>query len=331
MTKFFKSSWQLIKETGTEFSNDNASTLASALSYNTLFSLAPILIIVIALGGMIFGHQAVEGEIFNQFKSFIGADGAKQLQDLLKSAYQPGKSIVTTIIATVLLIFGATSVFYQLQMSLNTIWQVKPKPKKSLLKYLRDRVLSFGLIIAIGFLLLVSFGISAALAGFSQYLAQFISKDSVILLSALDIVLSLIVTTFLFALIFKVLPDASINWGDVWVGSGVTAALFIVSKYLIGLYLSKSNIASTYGAAGFIVLILLWVYYSSIMLFLGAEFTKAWATSYGKPIEPSEYAVRIKSVEVEQAPTETPKQFEKKADIIEKKADKPITAGTPAS
>jgi len=324
MKKFFKNSWQLIKETGSTFSDDNGSTFASALSYNTLFSLAPILIIIIAVGGMVFGHQAVEGQVFTQFKSFLGADGAKQLQDMLKSAYQPGKSVVTTVIAVVLLIFGATSVFYQLQMSLNTIWQVKPKPKKGYLKYLRDRVLSFGLIIAIGFLLLVSFGVSALLAGLSQYLSQYISRDSVIMLSVLDIVLSLIVITFLFALIFKVLPDARIRWRDVWVGSGVTATLFIVSKYLIGIYLSKSNVGSTYGAAGFVVLILIWVYYSSIMLFLGAEFTKAWAISYGKPIEPSEYAVRIKSVEVLQASTETTKQFEKKADIIEGKAGKPI-------
>jgi membrane protein len=325
MKKFFKNSWQLIKETGSEFSDDNATTFASALSFNTLFSLAPILIILIAVGGMIFGRQAVEGQVFTQFKSFLGVDGAKQLQDLLKSAYQPGKSIITTIIALLLLIFGATSVFYQLQMSLNTIWQVKPKPKKSFLKYLRDRVLSFGLIIAIGFLLLVSFGVSALLTGFSNYLSQYISKDSVIMLLVLDIMLSLTVITFLFALIYKVLPDANIRWRDVWVGSGVTAALFIISKYLIGIYLSNSNIGSTYGAAGFVVLILLWVYYSSMMLFLGAEFTKAWTTSYGKPIEPAQYAVRIKSVEIVQVSTETTIEFEQKVDVIEDKANKPLS------
>jgi len=324
MKKFFKNSWQIMKDTGKSFSNDNTGTLASALSYSTLFSLAPILLIIIVACGLIFGRQAVEGQVFDQFKSFLGADGAKQLQELLKSAYKPGKSTVTTIIAVVMLILGATATFNQLQWSLNTIWQVKSKPKKGYIKYIRDRVLSFGLIIAIGFLLLVSFILSAGLMGLSHYLSQYISKDSVILLTVLDTLLSLVIITSLFALIFKVLPDAIVKWRDVWVGAFVTAILFIVSKYIIGIYLSKSNIGSTYGATGFMVLILLWVNYSAQILFLGAEFTKTWATFRGRPIEPTEYAVRIKNVEVEQAPKETTGQFEKKADIIEEKADKPL-------
>src|ERR1039458_9619174 len=163
MSKFFKKSWRLIKETAQSFADDDIFTLSYALSYSTLFSLAPILIIVIAVGGLVFGHDAVQGQIFGQLKSFLGTEGATQLQDLLKSAYKPGKTEIATIIAVVLLIFGATSVFNQLQLSLNKIWQVKPKPKMGYLKYLRDRILSFGLIIVIGFLLLVSLVLSAAL------------------------------------------------------------------------------------------------------------------------------------------------------------------------
>jgi len=323
-----KRAWRLIKETVKAFSDDDTSTLASALSYNTLFSLAPILVIVIALGGFIFGRDAVQGQIFGQLKSFIGADGASQLQNLLKSVYQPGKNIIATIIAVVLLIFGATSVFNQLQTSLNKIWQVKPKPKKGYLKYLRDRVLSFGLIIVLGFLLLVSFVLSAAIAGLSHYLAAHFSQGSVVVLAIMDILLSLVIISLLFAMIYKFLPDADVSWGDVWVGAIFTASMFIISKYLIGFYLSKSHIGTTYGAAGFVVLILLWVNYIAQILFLGAEFTKVWATDYGKPIEPSDYAVRVTSVEVEQKPAETANHFEKKVDVVTDKADAIKAKGT---
>jgi len=320
MKAFFQRSWRLIKETGKSFSEDDTGTLASALSYSTLFSLAPILIIVIAVGGWIFGRDSVQGQIFGQFRSFLGDKGALQLQDLLKSAYSPGKSRIATLVAVVLLILGATSVVNQLQFSLNKIWQVKPKPKKGYLKYLRDRVLSFGLIIAIGFVLLVSFVLSAALAGLGHFLASRFSLDAVIFLTIIDIVLSLVVITLLFALIYKFLPDANISWSDVWVGAMFTSVLFIISKYLIGLYISKSNIGGTYGAAGFVVLILLWVNYTALILFLGAEFTKVYATDYGKPIEPAEYAVRTKSVEVAQSATESTEHFEKKVDKVEEKS-----------
>jgi membrane protein len=321
MKQFFKKSWQLIKETGQAFSNDNIGTHASALSYSTLFSLAPILVIVISAAGLVFGRDAVQGRIFDQVKSFLGAEGAAQLQKLLQTAYQPGKNEIATIIAAVLLIFGATAVFNQLQFSLDTIWEVKPKPKRGYLKYIKDRVLSFGLIIAIGFILMVSFVLSAGLQGLSQTLAHYFSKDSVIILKGLDLLLSLIVITLLFAIIYKFLPDANVSWRDVWIGAVFTAALYIISKYLIGFYLSKSNIGSTYGAAGFIVLILLWVNYIAQILFLGAEFTKVYAKDYGKQIRPSEFAVRTKSVEVEQSDQESAKHFDKKVDAVEKKSE----------
>jgi len=321
MKAFFKKSWKLIKETGVSYADDDTWTLGSALSYSTLFSLAPILVIVIALGGFIFGKAAVQGEIFGQLKSLLGDTGASQLQDILKSAYNPGKSIITTIIAVILLIVGATSVFNQLQVSLNKIWEVKPKPKKGYLKYLRDRLLSFGLIIAMGFLLLVSFVLSAALTGLGHYLSIRFSINSVIFLLIIDIVLSIVVITLLFAVIYKFLPDAEVNWSEVWAGALFTSTLFIISKYLIGFYLSKSNIGSTYGAAGFVILILLWVNYTAQILFIGAEFTKVYATSNGKPIEPSEYAVRTKSVEVEQNKSESTEHFEKKVDVVEQTSD----------
>jgi membrane protein len=321
LKRFFKKFWKLIRQTGQSFSEDDSWTLASALSYSTLFSLVPILVIVISGAGLVFGRDAVQGQIFGEVKSFLGVDGAIQLENMLKIAYQPGKNEIATIIAIILLVIGATSVFNQLQSSLNKIWEVKPKPKTGYLKYLSDRVLSFGLIIVIGFLLLVSFVLSAALTGFSHFLVVHFSLSSVVGFHILDIIISVGVITVLFALIYKFLPDAKIDWRDVWMGAFVTAILFILSKLLIGIYVSQSRIGSTYGAAGFIILILVWVNYSAQILFLGAEFTKVYAQTYGKQIEPADFAVRTKNIEVEQAVIESTEHFEKKVDAVEQKSD----------
>ncbi|RYD72777.1 MAG: YihY/virulence factor BrkB family protein [Sphingobacteriales bacterium] len=311
--KFFN----LLKDAFKSFSKDDTWTMGAALSYYTVFSLAPILIIVIAAAGMIFGKEAVQGQIFGEVKGFLGAEGAAQVQEMVKSAYKPGKSQLATGIAIALLIYGATTVFGQLQASLNKIWQVKPKPKKGYIKYIRDRFLSFSLIIALGFLLLVSLVVSAAMVALGKFLASKLPEVSVYLLQILTFVLSLLVNTLLFAMMYKFLPDAKVKWRDVWAGSIFTALLFALGRFLIALYLGKSDIGSTYGAAGSIVLVLLWVNYSSQILFFGAEFTQVYATQYGSHIRPSEYAVRVKNIELEQSDTEGTRTFEEKVKHVE--------------
>jgi membrane protein len=312
--KFFN----LLKDSYKSFSEDDTWTMGADLSYYTVFSLAPILIIVIAVAGMIFGHDAVQGEIFGQVRGFLGNEGAEQVQEMVKSAYKPGKSQLATGIAIALLLYGATTVFNQLQSSLNKIWEVKPKPKKGYIKYIRDRFLSFTLILGIGFLLLVSLVISAALVGFSKYLQSILPDVSVYVFGAIEILLSLAIYTLLFAMIYKFLPDAKVKWRDVSSGAFFTALLFALGKFLIAFYLGKTDIGSTYGAAGSIVLVLLWVNYSSQILFFGAEFTQVYAQQYGSLIRPSEYAVRVKSVEIEQKHTEGTRSFENKIKEVEK-------------
>lgn len=313
----FKKWWDLLKATFKEFSADDTWTLGAALSYYTVFSLAPLLLIIITAAGIIFGKEAVQGEIYGQVKDFLGSEGATQVQDMVKLAYQPENSILMTVIGIGTLLFGATTVFYQLQNSLNRIWEVKPKPKKGYIKYIKDRFLSFSLILGIGFLLLVSFVLSAALSALSKFLMSYLPEYSIYLFRLLDIVLSLFVFSGLFAMIYKYLPDAKVRWHDVWIGAFVTALLFALGRFLIGLYIGKAGIASAYGAAGSIVLILVWVSYSSQILFFGAEFTQVYARSKGRTIEPRQYAVRTKIMEVEQQEDENTDKFEEKVGKVE--------------
>ncbi len=307
-----KKIWQLLKESYKEFSEDDTWVMGAALSYYTVFSLAPVLFIVIFVAGMIFGEEAVRGEVYDQIRGFVGDDAAVQVQQMVASTYDPDKSWWATALAIGLLIFGATTVFYQLQASINKIWEVKPKPKKGFIKYIRDRILSFSVIIAIGFLLLVSLVISALLVAFTNFLSDNLPGISVYLIRGFDIIFSFAVYTALFAMIYKLLPDAKVRWRDVWVGSGFTALLFMIGKYIISIYLGSSDIGSTYGAAGSIIILLSWVSYSSQILFFGAEFTQVYARHYGSVIQPNEYAVRVKSVEVEQNDKEGARSFENK-------------------
>lgn len=316
MKHYFKNTIWLFKNAYKEYSEDDTWVLGAALSYYTIFSLAPILIIIIAVAGMIYGKEAVTGQIYDQIKEIVGSTAALQVQAMVKSAYAPGKSTIATIIAIGLLIFGSTTVFYQLQSALNKIWEVKPNPKKGLLLYIRSRVLSFGMIIAIGFLLLVSLVVNALMLGLSKYLMSFLPDYSVYLFQILNLVLSLIVITLLFAMIYKFLPDAVIRWRDVWAGSLFTAILFTLGRYGIAYYLGKSDIGSAYGAAGSIVVLLVWVSYSSQILFFGAEFTQVYARRYGTPILPAAYAKRVKMVEVQQKADESSKEFDNKVQEV---------------
>jgi len=299
LKRLFPQIVKMLKASGKGFSDDKVPKLSGSLAYYTIFSMGPLLLIVITMCSFFFGREAVEGRVYDQLKSFVGNDTALQLQQIIKNASLSGKTLVASIIGAVALLIGATSVFAEMQDSINMIWGLKAKPKKGWLKYLQNRFLSFSVIVGLGFLLLVSLGISALLEAFGDYLKGRFPDVTVVLFYILNLVITLAITTGIFAIIFKVLPDAKIRWKDVMAGAITTTFLFLLGKFGISFYIAKNNIGSTYGPAGSLVVLILWVYYSSIILYFGAEFTKAYAVQYGHPIYPSEYAVTVEQVEVE--------------------------------
>ncbi|MDZ4839516.1 MAG: YihY/virulence factor BrkB family protein [Bacteroidota bacterium] len=309
---WYKRTWVLGKETYKEFSKDDTFTLGAALSYYTIFSLAPMLVVIISVAGFLFGKEAIEGGLFDQLKDLLGAEGAKQVQQMVASAYSPGRSMWAGIIAGVLLVYSSTTVFGQLQSSLNAIWEVKAKPKRGIVKYIMNRVLSFSVILGVGFLLLVSLVLNALLVFLGNWLEDKLNLASGgFVINMIEFVISFGVVTLLFAMIYKILPDAKVKWRFTWIGAGVTALLFDIGKTLIGLYLGSSDLGSTYGAAGSIILVMMWVNYSSQILFIGAEFTQVYAKLKGHEIIPAEFAVRIKPIEIEQTEYQSAKDFEK--------------------
>jgi membrane protein len=272
--------------------NDNVPRLGASLAYYTLFALAPILVVAIAIGGLAFGAEAVRGEIVAQIQGLIGHKGAEALQAMLEGASRPSSSIAATVGGIVTFFLGATGAFLELQTALNTIWHVEPKPSESYWRALiMQRIISFSLVVALGFLLLTSLLVSAALAAIHRYMGNAF-PGVVVLWEALNVLVSLSVITLLFAMIYKVLPDVRLSWKDVWVGALVTAGLFTIGKLVIGLYLGTTSIASTYGAAGSVIVILVWVYYSAQVILLGAEFTRAYVDEFGGRRRPVEYAVK---------------------------------------
>jgi membrane protein len=287
-----KTIWALLKETFSEWNKDKASRLAAALAYYTIFSLAPLLIIVIAIAGAVFGEEAARGEIVGQIRGLVGKDGAEVIQTAIENASQPAEGIVASVISFVVLVFGATGVFAQLQDALNTIWEVQPKPGRGIVNVIRSRFLSFTMVLGIGFLLLVSLVLSAALAALVNFLGNLLPGLS-FLWEIFNFVLGFAVTTLLFGLIFKTLPDVKITWGDVWIGAVITSLLFSIGRFLLGQYLGQSTFGSTFGAAGALVIILAWVDYAAQILFFGAEFTQVYARKYGSKIVPSENAIPV--------------------------------------
>lgn len=283
----------LLKGTVTEWREDKVPLWAAALAYYTIFSLAPLLILAIAIAGAAFGEDAARGEIVRQIQGLIGRQGAEAVQTMIENASQPGSGgTIATIFSIATLLFGASGVFGQLQEALNTIWEVKPDPSRGVKTMVYSRFLSFAMVLVIGFLLLVSLILSAVLAGISTYFSNLFP----ILASfgqVINFVVSFGVTTLLFALIYKVLPDVRIPWSDLWVGAAVTSLLFSIGRYLIGLYLGNSGVGSTYGAAGSIIVVLFWVYYSAQIILLGAEFTQVYAKFHGSRIVPAKHAVPI--------------------------------------
>ncbi|AFZ18694.1 YihY/virulence factor BrkB family protein [Allocoleopsis franciscana] len=286
--------WLLLKITFSQWRQDQASLMAAALAYYTVFSLAPLLIIVIAIAGAVFGEQAAKGELVMQMQGLIGKEGAQLIQTAIENASQldPSQGPIPTLINIVLLLSGASVIFGQLQQSLNRIWNVEPKPGNGIIDFLRKRLLSFSIVLVIGFLLLVSLVISTILVILGNYLRDLVPGFTY-LWQLLNFLVSFGIVTLLFALIFKILPDAKIAWKDVWMGAALTALLFDIGKFLLGFYLGKTSLASAYGAAGSLVIILTWVFYSAQILFLGAEFTQVYVRSGGKEIAPAEYAMHV--------------------------------------
>ena len=306
----------MLKQSFKGFGEDKLTKLSGSLAYCTVFSFGPLLIVIIFLSSMFFGQQAVEGKIYAQLAEFLGHDSALQLQEIIKKATISGKGTIAAIIGFITLLFAATTVFAEIQDSINTIWGLKPKPKKGWLKLLKNRLLSFSVIVSLGFILVVSLGITALIDALSDRLKAAFPDITVVFFYILNQVITLLVVTVIFAVVFKVLPDARIRWRDVFAGALVTAVLFMLGKFAISFYISKASIGSTYGAAGSLVVLLVWTYYSSLILYFGAEFTKAYAMKYGSAIYPNHYAVTIKQVEVEAGQKSVQQKEETKDKIV---------------
>lgn len=297
--KTFKGVLEIIKNSFKGFVDDKVTKLSGSLAYATIFSMGPLFIVIISLVSMFYGREAVEGTIYNQLKEFVGAATASQLEAIIKNASLAGKDKFAAILGGITLLIGSTAVFAEIQDSINIIWGLKPKPKRGWLKFLQNRVLSFSVIISLGFLLLVSLAVTTFIDGFGNRLMVKFPDVAVLVFYLFNILLTLLIITSIFAVIFRVLPDAVIKWKDVFTGSVITALLFMAGKFGISFYISKANIGSAYGTAGSLVILLVWVYYSSLILYFGAEFTKAYAVKYGSKIYPDKYAVTTKIIETE--------------------------------
>lgn len=287
----FKSFWGLLKETFRQWSEREPFNNSIIISYYTIFSLPGLLVIIITVAGYFYDEKKVTSQITSQIESTVGGDTASDVEKIVEKAGETKDSVIASILGVATLLFGATGVFYQLQQILNKMWEVKPKPRQKVLKLIRDRIFSFGLILAVGFLLLVSLVLSAALSAVSNWVSGHISESLQVAFRVLDFVVSLGVVTLLFASIYKFLPDAKISWKDVWIGAFMTSVLFVIAKFALGIYFGQSDPGSTYGAAGSIVLIMLWVSYAGLILLFGAEFTQVYANRYGKKVRPVSTAV----------------------------------------
>ncbi len=295
----YKSIWTVIKNSAQDFINFRITRMSAALAYYTIFSIAPLLILVISVSTIFYGRSAIEGSIYGEIRSFVGDAAALQIQDLIKNATIAKGNAFASIASIIALIIGATGIFGEIQDSINFIWGLKAKPKRGILKMLLNRLLSFSIIVSVSFILLVSLMVNTVLDILSNRLIKIFPHVTVYLAYAGNFFLTFIVTTLLFGVIFKILPDAKIKWRDVLTGSITTSLLFMLGKFGITFYLGTKNIGNTYGAAGSIIIVLLWVYYSAIILYFGAAFTKNYAHNRGRRIYPNDYAVWIEFVEKE--------------------------------
>jgi membrane protein len=282
---YLRTIFDLVKQTGSEWFDQGVSRMGAALAFYTLFAIAPLFVIVLAIAGVWFGEEAARGELSSQVSGLVGRDGGEAIQALVSAANRPLTGAWATTIAVATLFVASTGVFVELQDSLNSVWSVRRVPGRGLRNFIKDRILSFALIVGIGFLLLVSFVLSAGLAVLGRFMLGLLPEQETFW-HWINFVISFGVITLLFAMVFKVLPDVKIAWRDVWIGAIITALLFNTGKLLVGLYLGRSGFKSAYGAAGSLVIVLVWVYYSAQILFFGAKFTEVYANRYGARLEP---------------------------------------------
>ena len=292
--------WLVLRQAFTEFSNDNGMKLSASLSYYTIFSLGPVLIIVTSLAGIFFGKEAVQGKIYHQINGLVGNQAALQIQDMIRNIEETQLGTSGAMLGLIVLVIGATGVFTEIQDSINYIWSIRAKPKRGFVKLLLNRVISFSLIISFGFILMVSLALHVVIDLLYERLTRYFEDTMIIVFQGINYIVLFAVISVLFAIIFKVLPDATIRWKDAYVGAAFTSVLFMVGKFLIGFYLTRSNVGDAFGAAASLVILLLWVYYTSIILFFGAEFTKIYTMNFGGGVKPDETAVFIIKQEVKE-------------------------------
>jgi membrane protein len=289
-----KKTWHLLKFTFHEFIDDSGIKLAAALSYYTIFSLPPLIIIITSVCGVFFGQEAIKGEIFGQINGLVGNEAALQIQETIKNVSLSKSNLFATTIGIITLLIGASGVFVEIQDSINFIWGLRAKPKRGFIKFIKNRLMSFSMIGSVGFLLMVGLIVNALMELLNERLLNFFPDFTIYFFYILNVVFVFGIITLLFCLIFKTLPDGIVAWKDALIGAAFTAFLFMIGKFAIGAYLGTSKIASIFGAAGSVILILVWVYYSAIILYFGAEFTKVFALNHGQKIIPKDYAVYIK-------------------------------------
>ncbi len=288
-----KGVWYLLRQTFNEFIDDNAIKLGASLSYYTIFSLPPLLIIIIGLSGIFFGEEAVRGELFGQINGLVGNSAAIQIQETIKNVKLSDSNAFATALGFIILFIGASGVFAEIQDSINYIWGIKAKPRRGLIKFIKNRLMSFSMIGTVGFLLLVGLIINSLMDILYTRLTSYFPVDSIYLIYIANMLIVFLIITLLFTIIFRTLPDGKVALKDCLIGASFTSFLFMIGKFAIGAYLGSSAIASIYGAAGSAILILVWVYYSAIILYFGAEFTKVYALIHGEKIIPNEYSVKI--------------------------------------
>ena len=313
-----KIAFRIFKDTFQSFLDDKGLKLSASLSYYTVFSMAPLLLLLISLASIFFGRDAIQGQIFGEINGLIGNEAAVQIQEIIKNTELSGKTTLAVIIGGITLLIGATSIFGEIQDSINIIWKVKAKPKRGWLKLIQDRLRSSSLIVGLGFLLIVSLLVNGVLLALSEWLKNYFPDMTLIIFQIINVSISFIVITLLFGVIFKVLPDAKIAWKDVRAGAFFTACLFMLGRFLIGLYIDYSGTGSAYGAAGSLIIILVWVYYTAAILYFGAEFTKVYAEYTGARIEPADYAVYVEQFEKEKTVSVLPDTAQPDPEVIVK-------------
>jgi membrane protein len=309
--KWFRKNFSILKASFNAFMDDNALKMSASLAYYTIFSLAPLIMILISAASIFYGKEAIQNKVFEELNGFLGNDAAMKIQEILREITLKSDSTLAIIIGVATLFIGATGVFIEIQDSINQIWRVKAKPKKGWKKMIINRILSFSMIISLGFLLIVSLIINGIILALSDKLTQYFPEMTVFIIEIINAAITFLVIAALFGIIFKFLPDVEISWKDVRVGAIFTAILFTIGRYLIGLYVEKVGPGSAYGAAGSLIIILVWVYYTSAILYFGAEFTQVYAECYGGKITPAPYAVHILKTEEEREVSELPKQEHK--------------------